>query len=43
MKFMILVKANPNIERALDAMSTSAMTEAMARMNEFTTSCERPA
>lgn len=35
MKFMILVKANPSIERALDAVSTSDMAEAMARMNAF--------
>jgi hypothetical protein len=35
MKFMILVKANPDIEARLDAMSDSEMKESMAAMEVF--------
>ena len=35
MKFMILVKSNPDIEAHLDAMSPSQMKESMAAMEVF--------
>lgn len=35
MKFMILVKSNPDIEARLDAMSESQMKESMAAMEVF--------
>jgi hypothetical protein len=35
MKFMIFVKANPSLERSIDATSASDMQESMAKMNAF--------
>ncbi len=35
MKFMILVKSNPGIEKRLDDMSNAVMKELMAQMNVF--------
>ena len=35
MKFMILVKSNPALERSIETMSESAMKESMARMGVF--------
>jgi len=35
MKFMILVKSNPDIEARLDAMSDSKMKDSMAAMENF--------
>ena len=35
MKFMIFVKSNPSLEKSIEAMSDSAMKEAMAKMNAF--------
>ncbi len=35
MKFMILVKSNPDIEARLDAMSESQMKDSMAAMEVF--------
>jgi hypothetical protein len=35
MKFMILVKSNPDLEKRIDAMSEAAMKESMAKMNNF--------
>ena len=32
MKFMILVKSNPALEKTVEAMSDSALAESMARM-----------
>jgi hypothetical protein len=35
MKFMILVKSNPDLEKRIDAMSDAAMKESMAKMGAF--------
>ena len=35
MKFMILVKSNPDLEKTLESMSDSAFKESMAKMNAF--------
>jgi hypothetical protein len=35
MKFMILVKSNPDLENRIDAMSDAAMKESMAKMGVF--------
>jgi hypothetical protein len=35
MKFMILVKTNPGLEKSIDAMSNSALKESMAEMSTF--------
>jgi hypothetical protein len=35
MKFMFLVKSNPDLERRIDAMSDAAMKESMAKMGVF--------
>ena len=35
MRFMILVKSNPDLERRIDAMSDAAMKESMAKMGVF--------
>jgi hypothetical protein len=35
MKFMILVKSNPDLEKRIDAMSDAAMKESMAKMGVF--------
>lgn len=35
MKFMILVKSNPSLEKKLEAMSESALEESMAKMQAF--------
>ena len=35
MKFMILVKSNPSLEKTINEMSDSAMKESMARMEVF--------
>jgi len=35
MKFMIFVKANPSLEKIIDAMSPSALDESMAKMHAF--------
>lgn len=35
MKFMIFVKANPNLEKAIDALSEAEIKESMARMGVF--------
>jgi hypothetical protein len=35
MKFMILVKSNPSLEKTLAVMSDSEMKESMAKMNAF--------
>jgi hypothetical protein len=35
MKFLILVKSNPQLEAAIDAMSEASMQESMAEMNAF--------
>ena len=35
MKFMILVKSNPDLEKTIDEMSDSAMKESIARMEAF--------
>lgn len=35
MKFMILVKSNPKLEKSIEAMSESAMKASMAQMNVF--------
>lgn len=41
MKFMILVKSNPSLEKAIDAMSESAMKAAMAEMGVFNEELEK--
>ena len=43
MKFMILVKSNPDLEARLAAMSDSQMKEQMAAMGASTRSSRRPA
>jgi hypothetical protein len=35
MKFMIFVKSNPGLEKSIDATSSAAMKESMAKMNAF--------
>ena len=35
MKFMILVKSNPTLEKSLEEMSEAALKESMAKMNAF--------
>ncbi len=35
MKFMILVKSNPSLEKTLEAMSPSTLKESMAEMDAF--------
>jgi hypothetical protein len=35
MKFMIFVKSNPALEKAIDAISTEAMKKSMAEMEKF--------
>lgn len=35
MKFMILVKSNPTLEKSLEAMDDSALKESMAEMDNF--------
>jgi len=35
MKFMILVKSNPSLEKSLEAMSVSALEASMAQMSAF--------
>ena len=35
MKFMIFVKANPSLEKAIEGISESAMKESMAKMGVF--------
>jgi hypothetical protein len=35
MKFMILVKSNPSLEKRLEAMSDAELNESMAKMNAF--------
>ena len=35
MKFMILVKSSPSLEKSAEAMGESALEESMARMNAF--------
>jgi hypothetical protein len=35
MKFMILVKSNPSLEKSIEKMSEASMKESMAKMNAF--------
>ena len=41
MKFLILVKSNPHLEKAIDAMDPSAFKASMARMNVFNEELKR--
>ena len=41
MKFMILVKSNPSLEKRLETMSDSAFKESMAKMNAFNEELEK--
>ncbi len=41
MKFMILVKSNPDLEARLDVMSDSQMKESMAAMELFNTELKK--